>query len=157
MIAEWSDYFVAQAGAAAALAGLLFVAVSINLARILEFPNLPGRAAETLILLLALLIIAMFGLVPGQPAIAFGAELTAVGCLTVVITAVIQWRAPKSSYERMSLRVLASQSPAVLWVVAGVCLLLGNRYGLYLNLAATIVGFVSVAQSSWVLLVEIQR
>ncbi len=62
----------------------------------------------------------MFGLVPGQPAIAFGAELTAVGCLTVVITAVIQWRAPKSSYERMSLRVLASQSPAVLWVVAGV-------------------------------------
>jgi hypothetical protein len=33
----------------ATLAGLLFVAVSINLQRILSFKNLPARAAQTLI------------------------------------------------------------------------------------------------------------
>jgi modulator of FtsH protease len=47
--AGWDSSFVAEVGAPAALAGLLFVAVSINLTRILQFPQLPGRAAETLI------------------------------------------------------------------------------------------------------------
>jgi len=34
---EWKDLFVAMAGASAALAGLLFVAVSINVDRIIHF------------------------------------------------------------------------------------------------------------------------
>jgi hypothetical protein len=41
---EWGDLFVATAGASAALAGLVFVAVSINIERILEFNDLPERA-----------------------------------------------------------------------------------------------------------------
>ena len=54
--AEWHDLFVAIAGAAAALTGLLLVAVSINLKRILDFPSLPTRAAETLSIVLGLLL-----------------------------------------------------------------------------------------------------
>jgi hypothetical protein len=44
--AGWDNFFVAEVGAAAALSGLLFVAVSINLTRILAIPHLPARAAE---------------------------------------------------------------------------------------------------------------
>ena len=36
-VSNWSNLFVAAAGASAALAGLVFVAVSINIERILKF------------------------------------------------------------------------------------------------------------------------
>jgi hypothetical protein len=44
--ADWEGLFLAGAGASAALAGLLFVAISINLDRILKGRGLPGRAGR---------------------------------------------------------------------------------------------------------------
>ena len=46
-INEWSDFGVGVAGATAALTGLLFVAVSINLDRILQYRTLPRLAGAT--------------------------------------------------------------------------------------------------------------
>jgi hypothetical protein len=62
----WGELFLAGAGASAALAGLLFVAISINLERILQGAGLPGRAGEAIVLLVAVLVVSMLGLVPGQ-------------------------------------------------------------------------------------------
>jgi hypothetical protein len=73
--AEWSDLFVATAGASAALAGLVFVAVSINIERILGFRGLPERALETLLFLVSVLLVSVVGLVPGQGHVALGLEL----------------------------------------------------------------------------------
>jgi hypothetical protein len=64
---EWSDFFVAELGAAAALTGLVIVGISINVTRILAMPGLIGRAAETLIAPTGLLVISTFALVPHQP------------------------------------------------------------------------------------------
>jgi hypothetical protein len=47
----WGELFLAEAGASAALAGLLFVAISINLTKILEVRGLVGRAGEAIELL----------------------------------------------------------------------------------------------------------
>ena len=76
---EWSDLFVAAAGASAALAGLLFVAVSINVERILQYRGLPERALEALALLLGVLVISIIGLIPGQDHVALGIELLLTG------------------------------------------------------------------------------
>ena len=69
-VREWSDLFVAAAGASAALAGLVFVAISINIERILKFKGLPERGLETVLLLVAVLIVSMVGLIPGQSHVA---------------------------------------------------------------------------------------
>jgi hypothetical protein len=46
---DWANFALAITAAAATLAGLPFVAMSINLKRILEFANLPARAAQALV------------------------------------------------------------------------------------------------------------
>jgi hypothetical protein len=50
----WQPFFAAELGAAAALGGLLFVSLSLNLTKILSYPALPIRALVALLLLLAL-------------------------------------------------------------------------------------------------------
>jgi hypothetical protein len=70
--ARWSDFLVATASTAGALAGLLFVALSINLARILELHGISGRAGETILLLAVVLVGALAALVPDQPPMRLG-------------------------------------------------------------------------------------
>ena len=75
---EWTDFFVASAGASAALAGLVFVAVSINVERILQFRGLPDRALATVLMLLSVVLVALICLIPGQSREALAAELFVV-------------------------------------------------------------------------------
>jgi modulator of FtsH protease len=75
---DWTAMFAASAGASAALTGLLFVAVSVNIERILDFSGLPERALQTLLMLLSAVIISLAVLIPGQSAAALGVELLAL-------------------------------------------------------------------------------
>jgi hypothetical protein len=55
---EWSTLLSGEAEASATLIGLVFVAVSINLNRIMTFPGLPGRAGESVLQFLEVFLIA---------------------------------------------------------------------------------------------------
>jgi hypothetical protein len=64
-ITAWTGFFTALTGAGAALAGLLFVAVSINLEHILKGTSmLPARAAETPAMLIFVVVTSALALVP---------------------------------------------------------------------------------------------
>ncbi len=65
-IEPWSELMVAVVGAMAALAGLFFVALSINVDQIVRLRRLPGRAAATVVMLVILLLAGVIGLIPGQ-------------------------------------------------------------------------------------------
>jgi hypothetical protein len=54
----WFEFGVGIIGAAAALAGLLFVAMSINIERILALPKLPSRAGGNVVLFVLPLLLA---------------------------------------------------------------------------------------------------
>ena len=78
---QWSDFSVAVVGASAALTGLLFVAVSINIEQILAIGALAGRALSTMILFVVPLMVGIFVLIPGQSPTAVGLELIGTGAL----------------------------------------------------------------------------
>jgi modulator of FtsH protease len=107
----WFEFGVAVVGAATALSGLLFVAMSINLERIMALPTLPARAGASLVLFALPLLVGILLLVPDQASEALGAELLATGlvCLSAVL-----W------LNRPSRRV-AEESKAV-WLLAATSL-----------------------------------
>ncbi len=159
LTAGWENFFVAEVGAAAALTGLLFVAVSINLARILAIEHLPDRAGETLIVFGGALVVATFGLVPAQSHVALGCEIGATGFVVWLSTVRTQWRAYRYVEARQWLarRVIGTQVATVPFVVGGALLVGGSRSALYWVVAGMLASFASGIQNAWVLLVEILR
>jgi modulator of FtsH protease len=158
---QWTDLFVATAGASAALAGLVFVAVSINLEQILSYEGLPERALETILLLIGVLVVSILGLMPGQSAVALGLEMLMLGL--GLIAAVfrlpaardqetgdepIRWRA-----SRLGVRALGT----IPFAIGGLSLVLEAGGGLYWVAAGVILAISGGVTNAWVLLVEILR
>jgi hypothetical protein len=158
---HWTDFGVATAGAAAALAGLLVVAVSINIERILQFPGLPHRAAMTLILFALPLVTALLLIVPGQPSAALGWELLVVGLVVGTYLLVTDARVPLSDQETRMTWLFSRIIPDVVTcgclAVTGATLLAGSGGGLYWLVPAVLAAVIFGLINAWVLLVEILR
>ncbi len=155
----WHDFFVAEAGASAALAGLLFVAMSINLTRILEYRHLPSRAVEALLALLSVLVIATFALVPAQSELVIGIEIAATGLVIWAAQTFALVRTWKDAHPRAksTARILNNQLPPLPFVIAGVLLAAGHPAAIYWVVPGTLLSFAAGIFGAWVLLVEIQR
>jgi uncharacterized membrane protein YesL len=163
---EWHDFFLAQAGAAGVLTGLVFVAVSINLQEIVSNPDsgLAGRAGEALILLVGVLTASVLLLVPGQGQVMVGAEVLVVGLLTWGCVVAIQllrlrsWGTMRPDLRQpFVLRVALGQIATLPLVVAGIAVLVAGLGGLYWLVAGMILSILVALFEAWVLLVEINR
>jgi hypothetical protein len=159
-LAAWHGFAIATVGAAATLTGLIFVAISINLDRILEVERLPRRAAGTLALLLALLVVGLFLAAPGQGRSAVAVELGLTGLVLGCAAVFIATRATREVGE--PLRWLAGPfvillAPALALMAAAVSIGVGSGGGLYWVLGAVVVGFCGAVADAWVLLVEVKR
>jgi modulator of FtsH protease len=155
----WHDFFLGTIGASAALTGLLFVAISINLEQILKYPQLPGRAAGTLGVLVSTLVVSGLALAPGQSIRALGIEIAAAGAVvagqSVWVSHGSQAPGDRRSWQFEHLATLLL--PSLAFIVGGVSLIAGGGGGFYWVLAAILIGFVSASINAWVLLVEIKR
>jgi hypothetical protein len=155
----WHDLFVMAGGAAAALAGLIFVAVSLNDKSILEAPALAALAGRTFVVLIGIVLACGAGLAPGQSRSALGIELLALGGATAAALVISTVRHLRSSTQlgwKVELLAMAVAA-AVPGPVAGVSMITGAGGGLYWLLGSIAAGFVAAAYWAWTLLVEIRR
>src|SRR5262245_24883314 len=105
MMDAWANFFIGQLGASAALLGLLFVGVSINLAKILGSRDLTNRALLAMILLLIILIVSSLFLIPGQPLTWLGAEVLILGIGVGAAGAIIEFHTLRRSDQSRSVLI----------------------------------------------------
>jgi modulator of FtsH protease len=161
MAGDWTTFFSALVGAGAALTGLVFVALSINLKQILAFPGLPSRAGEAIILLMEPVIIGAIVLIPGQSLPALGIEILIVGVLTTYQINKMIWNARALHAElpgwQVATRIGFAEAATIPTLVAGGMLLGGVSQGLYVQAAGLFFCMLDGVLDAWVLLVEIMR
>lgn len=159
----WHDFYVMTGGAAAALTGLLFVAMTMHAKGILGNRFYRNRAVTTLMSLTAQLVIAGLVLVPGQPLVWLGAEVEAAAILFLAITVRgILTRGPGAGsavmpWSRMAIELAGGTTWLVLFNAAGVSLLVRAGGGFYLLAAVMFVMFAWNIYVAWVLITEISE
>jgi len=159
-IAEWSDLFVAAAGATAALAGLVFVAISINVERILKLEGVPEFGLVTLLLLVGVLVVSLLGLLPGLDAHDLGVILAVQSVLWTVFLAAMVVRSASGVGEgggRLASRVVLPLFGTVPYLVGAVLLLTGADSGMYWVFAGMLGAILAAVMNAWILLIEILR
>jgi len=159
--AVWEPFFTAMIAAAAGLTGLLFVAVSINLERIIKGGRfLPARAAETLATLLLVVVSSALALVP-QSIRLLGLEILILVVPMLVITVRSQLTYRRKNRDDPLLwtvsRMVGTGAATVPCTVAGFSLALHWGGGLFWLAPTALLGTVGAVYNAWVLLVEIVR
>jgi hypothetical protein len=161
-LSAWSSFFQGELGAAAALAGLLFVSVSVNQARILSLGRMADRGLEALVMLFLVIVVASLPLIPGQPERWLGAEIFTITGATLL------WLIPlQNGYLRLIDPDHRENSGRMIWFnraaitvigVGGLALLiLGQERALYILPLGILLVFIAVGLNAWVLLIEINR
>jgi modulator of FtsH protease len=161
----WHDFFIAAAGAAAALSGLIFVAVSINLRAIFDEEDklgsryLTGRALESLAALLVVLGISLVGLDPSIDRVTFAAFLLfcAAGSASSPIRATSAYRSSHVKPIAFNLRLFLALLLVAAYAVSGATLLAQGGGGLQWLPFAFILAVTIAASNAWILLVEVLR
>jgi hypothetical protein len=157
---QWGDFGVALVGAAAALAGLLFVALSINLHEIIATKGLTGRAAEGIATLVVTLIACSLLVVPGQDGGVLGVEWLVLGVAYGGLLVRLEHE-PLASYPHQRVlfvtRVASHQALTVLLLLAGATTATRGPGGIYWLAVASLASIAVAMFDAWVLLVEIKR
>jgi hypothetical protein len=160
-MAAWQTFADISGSAAAALAGLLFVSVSIRIDVIAPSRALRNRAAQTLVLFVSVLLVALCLAIPEQSRQALGGELLALAALAGAIVIFLGRQAQKdgaADTPRLAVALDATTPNAItliLLAVAALLLIAGLHAGLYVLVAPVVVALGGGVISVWLLLTRL--
>jgi len=154
----WHDFFVMVGGAAAALTGLVFVALSINLTTIANDATHRYRAIGTLNGYMAAFALCAFGLVQGQTDQVLGLGWIAVSFYGLVVYDYGIVKAQGQGRSRaglLSYRIFIGNGLYVAQAVGATALALGFDAGIYLASIALIASIAYTTTGAWLLLMGV--
>lgn len=158
---EWSDLFVATAGASATLAGLLFVGLSINLDKLVEMSGVILRAAASLALLTAMLGLSILLLIPDQTVRNAGIEVLGVAIASAGIVGILSVRSVRHTHPQYRGNAIALSGLRLFALlplaVSGAMMIAEHPNGTDLLVPAMLMTFIVTIVDAWVILVEIVR
>jgi hypothetical protein len=161
VVADWQPFFSAEVSASAALAGLLFVALSINIRRIIDEGEwLPGRAGQSLTMLMTALLLASVALFPGLTPEHFGlASLVIVigSALFSTRFAIAQFSVPPGYRGHMLFNFVLNAAFLLIGTLGSFFVMASGAAALAWIAAAILYALCDGMFNAWVLLVEILR
>ncbi len=162
MTEGWHDFFVANVGAAAALAGLIIVAMSVNIEAIIKIPVITARAGATVASLVLSLVSSGIMLIPAQDTLPLGGAILVAALIASVIVAQSAVQLVRAEHgHRPPMSTAAKVGVAAIQVlpfgVGAVLLLTGNSAGIAWIASGVLLVFLGSVANAWVLLVEILR
>jgi hypothetical protein len=151
----WRDYFVMVGGGAAALTGLVFVAMTLHLDVIVHHPVHRHRARTILAGLTAVFLRCGLVLMGGQTRWAVALELIGV----LIVVEVILYRSTRDAFQAADtgvlLRAVGSFACLLTEQAGAVALFLGATWGLYVVGLGMMASFVFMVSGAWLLLVGV--
>jgi hypothetical protein len=156
---NWQDMGVVTGGSAAALAGLLFVAVTLRIDTIATARDLRSRAAQTLTLFVTSLVVAIVLVIPDQAVRLAGIELIVVALASGAVLLVLNYRAKQVTAPSALGRLLEAVSPTAVSVVligaGGLLAAVGWDPGLYFLVPGIVAALVGGVVNAWLFLLKI--
>jgi len=160
-LSEWQTLLSMQAGAAATLTGLVFVAASINLTKIVATPLLTVRVVESLVQFLQVFFVCSVMIVPHQSSFALAIEILVVSFMSwaMQILGFIRYHRARlgNPHWWLGLRLAVTHFSTIPFFVVAIGLLLGLNNALYWAVPGFCFSFVAGLFNSWVLLIEVAR
>jgi modulator of FtsH protease len=168
--AAWHDFYVMAGGAAAALTGLVVVALSLHAKAIMAHPLYRDRAFAAILALMTQVFLSAAVLVPGQPPAALGIEIgvaalfwfgRSLWAIPYIRNNSRRLRGHAYEYRRSTAHWIAEWSVWIAWVIAliasSAAIIAGSADGFYLLAAAMVLMFGSQVWNAWVLIAEVSE
>jgi hypothetical protein len=165
LVQEWQIFYATIATASATLAGLLFVAMSLNVGMFARADNigLKKLAIQTLTNFLYIIIFALIFLIPRQGPIGLGVPLMCNGLAGLVstishhrllLTNIPPGISPRKTYVRAAMTLAAF---VTLIIVSFLVMVRASTASLYWLVAPMILLLTSASLGTWALLIRVRE
>ena len=158
MLEQWDNFFLMVGGGAAALAGLIFVAMSINHVIIIQNTTHKNRAINMLTGFTSVFMASSLALMGNQNLGVLGFEWFVLWLVATVIFVRGYIRAIRSGMSSIGLntpRLAGGTICYIAEIIGAVLLILGHNAGLYVAAIGIIVLFAFLISGAWLLMIGI--